>query len=310
MTAHEFELADFAMGIARKAGKMIMAQLPLGLWRRSPIEHKAGRELVSEVDRAAERMILAAIRQRYPDHGIVAEESGVAAGGHGEAEFRWIVDPLDGTTNYLHGHPLFAVSVAVEQLRRRDHADGRAVGAASTAPSDSEDDPPVRAEAEGAAPDIVAGAVFLPYLGETFLAARGGGAFLNSRSIRLSVSDTDDLADSLVATGFAYDRDRYPNYDNFVRVARRARGIRRCGAASIDLAFVAAGRYEAFWELGLRAHDVAAGALLVREAGGCVEDLSGGPNWLDGGDIIASNGRIHAAMRELLETPALRDSIP
>ena len=149
--------------------------------------------------------------------------------------------------------------------------------------------------------------VFLPYLDETFLAARGGGAFLNSRTIRLSVSGTDDLADSLVATGFAYDRDRYPNYDNFVRVARRARGIRRCGVASIDLAFVAAGRYEAFWELGLRAHDVAAGALLVREAGGRVEDLTGGGDWLEGASIIASNGRVHAAMKELLEPPERRD---
>jgi myo-inositol-1(or 4)-monophosphatase len=150
-------------------------------------------------------------------------------------------------------------------------------------------------------PNIVAAVVFLPYLDETYLAVRGGGAYLNSRSIRLAVSPIRELADGLVATGFAYERERYPNYDNFVRVARKARGIRRCGAAAIDLAFVAAGRYEAFWELGLRPHDVAAGALLVQEAGGRVEDLSGGTDWLDGGNIIATNGLVHEAMRELLD---------
>ena len=125
---------------------------------------------------------------------------------------------------------------------------------------------------------------------------------MNSKTIRLEVSPIDELADGIVATGFAYDRDRFPNYDNFVRVARAARGIRRCGSAAMDLAFVAAGRYEAYWELGVRAHDVAAGALLVQEAGGVVQDLAGGDDWLEGRSIIASNGLVHDELRGLVES--------
>jgi myo-inositol-1(or 4)-monophosphatase len=275
MTERSNELADFAADIARKAGKLIMAQLPLGLWRQSPIEHKDGRELVSPVDRASEQLLVRAIRQQYPDHAILAEEGGSDLGADGPAEYRWIIDPLDGTTNFLHGHPLFCVSVAVERLE---------AGA---------DDPA----------GLVAGAIRIPYLDETYIAARGQGACLNSRTIELSVSPIAELGEALVATGFAYDRDRFPNFDNFVRVGRRARGMRRCGSAAIDLAFVAAGRYEAFWELGLRSHDVAAGALLVREAGGLVQDLAGGDQWLEGRSLIATNGHVHDELRALLELP-------
>jgi myo-inositol-1(or 4)-monophosphatase len=272
------ELAEFAADVAHKAAKGIMAQLPLGLWNKSPIEHKSGRELVSRVDREAEQLIVSAIRLAYPDHAIQAEEGGAALGANGQAEYRWIVDPLDGTTNFLHGHPIFCVSVAVERLR----------GSGDEAPG------------------IVAGAIRAPYLNETYLAARGQGAYLNSQTIRLKVSPLDDLADGIVATGFAYDRERFPNYENFVRVARQARGIRRCGSAAMDLAFVAAGRYEAYWEIGIRSHDVAAGALLVEEAGGVVRDLAGGDDWLEGRTIIASNGLVHDQLRELLEVPSQR----
>jgi myo-inositol-1(or 4)-monophosphatase len=272
MTIDAWELVDFGVGVAREAGRLLMDKLPLGRWRGQGVEHKAGRELVSQVDRAAEGIILRRIRHRFPDHAIQAEESGEHENG-ASAGYRWIVDPLDGTTNFLHGHPMFAVSIAVERIV---------------------DDAPAPA-------DIVAAVVYLPYFSEIFIAAKGEGAFLNSRSIRLGVSQTTELADALVTTGFAYDRERYPNYDNFVRVAHESRGIRRCGAAAIDLAYVAAGRYDAFWELGLKAHDVAAGALLVREAGGRIGDFGGGPGWLRAGQLIATNEHLFEPLQELLE---------
>jgi myo-inositol-1(or 4)-monophosphatase len=203
---------------------------------------------------------------------VRAEESGDAHGNGGGAPYRWIVDPLDGTTNFLHGHPMFAVSIAVERL----HPD---------APKPAH---------------LVAAVIYLPYFSEIYIAAEGQGAYMNSRTIRLGVSTATDLSDALVATGFAYERERFPNYDNFVRIADKTRGIRRCGAASIDLAYIAAGRYDAFWELGLRSHDVAAGALMVREAGGRVGDFSGGDDWLEGRHIIASNEHLFDPLRELL----------
>lgn len=274
MTHPPLELAEFAVDVARRAGKLLMAELPLGLWRAGVVEHKPGRELVSRVDRASEQLIVDAVRERFPDHAIVAEEGGAALGAGSDAAYRWLIDPLDGTTNFLHGYPLFCVSVAVERM-----------------------------SGSVAAPRIVAGVVRLPYLDETYVAAEGEGAWLNSSSIRLAVSPIDALDDALVSTGFAYDRERFPNYDNFLRVARAARGIRRSGSAAIDLAFVAAGRCEAYWELGLRAHDAAAGALLVQQAGGRVEDLAGGDAWLEGRNLIASNGRVHQQLLALLDSP-------
>lgn len=261
------ELMETAVDLAREAGKLLMSQLPLGRWR-GPVEQKAGRELVSRADRAAEALLTRGIARAFPDHEIVAEEQGRTSSEG--ATHRWIVDPLDGTTNFLHGHPFFAVSLAVQSL------DGGA---------------------------LEAGCVHLPYLGDTFFGARGIGAFLNSESIELAVSDAEALDDALVATGFAYDRERWPNYDNFLRMARAARGIRRCGAASVDLAFVAAGRYDAFWELGLKPWDVAAGALLVELAGGLVTDLAGGGAWLEEGHIIASGPSLYGAVKAELEPP-------
>jgi myo-inositol-1(or 4)-monophosphatase len=262
-------ILEFACDISRETGRMLIANLPLGRWR-GEVESKAGRELVSRVDREAERMLVARVLESYPDHAILAEEGG-AAGGDGAAKLRWRIDPLDGTTNYLHGVPIFSVSLAVEALR------------------------------PGMPPETVVAVVYAPYLDETFFGARGIGAFLNSRSIRLGVSSTRQLDDALVATGFAYERERYPNYDNFVRIARAARGIRRCGSAALDLAYVAAGRYDAFWELGLKSWDVAAGALLVLEAGGRVGDFGGGGGWLEAGNIVATNQHLFDTVRELLD---------
>lgn len=248
-----------------------MAELPLGRYR-GEIEDKGGGELVTRVDRASEALIRELVADVYPDHAVLGEEGGEK--GNGAHAYRWIVDPLDGTTNFLHGHPFFAVSIAVEH-----------------------------------AGDIVAAAVHLPYFSETYFAARGEGAHMNSRQIAIHTSTTASLDDALVATGFAYDRERYPNYDNFVRIAQRTRGIRRCGAAAVDLAFVACGRYDAFWELGLKAWDVAAGALLVREAGGEVSDFAGrggrdgeeAEGWLDGGNIVATNAHLAPAIRRALD---------
>ena len=256
------EMVNFACDIARDAGKLLMSMLPLGRWS-GEVEEKESRELVSRADRTSEAMLVRHLEDRYPNHAIVAEEGGGSA--NGDAAYLWHIDPLDGTTNFLHGHPMFCVSLGAQEL---------------------------------ATGEMIAGVVYVPYLDEMFFAARGKGSFLNSRAIRLEVSSTDDLGDALVATGFAYDRDRYRNYDNFLTMAKASRGVRRCGAAAIDLAYVAAGRYDAFWELGLSSYDVAAGALLITEAGGRVADFDAGDDWLNGGHIIATNARLFDEVRE------------
>jgi len=290
MTSPEAAFVEVALELGRTAGRQILKQVPLGLWRGEGIEHKDARELVSRVDRASEQLIVDGLRQAYPDHAILGEEGGYGAGPRAEAEWRWLVDPLDGTTNFLHGHPFFCVSIALEHWHGGRAPDDR--------PSPA---PPL------IAPSIVAAVVYAPYLDETYFAVQGQGAFLNSRSIRLSVSPTPELAEALVSTGFAYERERFENYDNFVRIAKQSLGIHRCGSAALDLAFVAAGRYDAFWELGLRPHDVAAGALLVLEAGGRVSDFAGGPDWLEGYNIVASNGLLHQAVQALLDPLAAQN---
>jgi myo-inositol-1(or 4)-monophosphatase len=220
------------------------------------VSFKGGIDLVTDADRASEVVVLEYLRRRFPTHDIVAEESSAQLRG---GKCRWHVDPLDGTTNYAHGVPHFCVSVAVE-------------------------DP------EG----LAAGAVYQPLNDELFSAGRGGGAHLNGR--RLSVSDNHPLSQCLVGTGFPYDVWTKPDrpLGIFKEVITHARGIRRAGAAALDLAYVASGRFDAFFELGLRSWDVAAGALLVLEAGGKVSDMKGAPIRLEGGEIMAANARIHA----------------
>ena len=244
---------------AAEAGAQVLADR-FGGTRR--IERKGAIDLVTDADEAAEKAVLATIRDRFPDHAILAEEGGA----EGQSRFRWIVDPLDGTTNYAHGLPHFCTSVACE-------VDGR----------------------------VEVGAMVDPIRGERFSAARGRGAFLGEE--RLSVTDTDVLQDAVLATGFPYWVQQRPDQPLalFGAFIRSARGVRRYGSAARALAWVAAGRDDGFFEYGLKAWDIAAGALLVEEAGGLATDLNGSPLDLHKGDILASGRALHGAMRQVID---------
>jgi myo-inositol-1(or 4)-monophosphatase len=222
----------------------------------------ARRDLVSEADLAAEAVLLERIRRAFPGDAILAEESGGEPPSRGAC---WCLDPLDGTTNFVHGLPEFSVSVArlVDGVPR-------------------------------------VGVVHAPALGETFAARAGAGATRNGEPMR--VSATGELADSLLATGFPYRRAELgnDNLENFGRLFHEVRDLRRLGSAALDLAFVACGRFDGYWELHLGRHDVAAGGLLVGEAGGRVTDLRGGETWTSGRSVLATNGRIHDALRARL----------
>lgn len=249
--------AALASEAADRAGEVL-----LHYFGRAAVEFKGEIDLVTEGDRAAERIILEMIRQRFPDHAILAEESGEH---DGEAPARWIVDPLDGTTNYAHGLPIFAVSIAVE-------VEGR----------------------------LQVGVVYNPATGEKFEARRGCGAVRNGRPIR--VSTTGDLGRSLLVTGFAYNvrRTDENNLDHFANFLGRSQGLRRLGSAALDLCYVASGAFDGYWETQLNPWDLAAGWLIVEEAGGVVTDLSGRQLTLGANQILASNGRIHEAMLAVL----------
>jgi len=227
------------------------------------IEHKGVVDLVTDADRAAEEAIVAEIRGIFPRHNILAEEADY---GQSSSRYCWIIDPLDGTTNFAHGFPWFAVSVAM-----------------------AVDD------------EVVMGAVYNPFSDEMFFAEKGHGASLNELQIR--VSNTSRLDDSLLATGFPYDRKSSPanNYDHFVNFQNQAQACRRAGVASLDLANTAAGRLDGYWEMKLKPWDVAAGALIVQEAGGQVSDFGGGPFNIRGQEVLASNGRIHQQMQDVLK---------
>jgi myo-inositol-1(or 4)-monophosphatase len=220
-------------------------------------------DLVTEVDHACEALMVERLRAERPDDAVLAEEG--RGQDRADAVWRWIIDPLDGTTNYAHGYPRFCVSIGVE------HHGVRSVGV-----------------------------VYDPLLEELYTAVRGEGSFLNGR--RLQVSEETELGRSLVATGFAYDVRHNPadNLDHFAAFVKNARAVRRDGSAALDLCYLAAGRFDGFWELQLHPWDVAAGFLIVEEAGGRVSDRAGGPPPRWGRDTVACNGRIHAAMLALL----------
>lgn len=252
-------MLELALQAARAAGTVLLEKFETGV----VIEHKGDVDLVTEADRAAEAAAVATIRAACPGHDILAEEGDY---GRHASMHRWIIDPLDGTTNFAHGFPWFAVSLAYEF---------DAV--------------------------VTIGVVHNPYTRETYVAQRGKGAFLNGR--RLQVSNTSRIGDALLATGFPYDRKTTPvnNYDHFVNMQQAAQACRRPGAASLDLACVAAGRFDGYWEMKLKPWDMAAGQLLVTEAGGRVSDFDGGAFTLLGQECLASNGLIHAAMIEVLQ---------
>lgn len=254
-------LLDFAIDLARDAGKIMMNGLG-----NVHVSKKSWRDLVTEVDEACERHVITSIKVAFPDHDYFAEE------GHErrekKSEWRWILDPVDGTTNYAHSLPLFSISIGIER-----------------------------------AGECVGGVVYAPYLNELFFGWKGGGAFLNSRSIPLRVSEREPLSECVLATGFSYVQRESANDNlaNWARITREARGTRRFGSAALDLAYVAAGRLDGFWEMHLKPYDVAAGAVLIREAGGRVTDFWGGEDWLEGQSLVATNGKIHEALRSRLD---------
>jgi myo-inositol-1(or 4)-monophosphatase len=253
-------LRDAAAEFAREAGALVRE----GYGRIHAPEHKGRIDLVTEYDRRSEARLLALIRGRFPGHGVLAEESGAhaAAGGAG---VRWIVDPLDGTTNFAHNYPFFGVSVGVE-------TDG----------------------------EVVAGAVYDPVRDEMFAAARGEGATLNGAPI--AVSSCPRLEDALLVTGFPYDVREHPerHVPLFTAMLVRAQGIRRDGSAALNLCYLAMGRFDGFWEGNLSPWDVAAGSLIVREAGGHLSDYAGGPFRIDGRQICAANAALHAELMAVI----------
>ncbi len=280
-------MLEFAKDIATGAGELLSGIC--GHLETTQIGFKGRRDLVTEADQRAERYLAERIEAAYPDDAILGEEAVRRPGSSGNL---WIIDPLDGTTNFVHGHPFFCVSIArasgyVGPVDEADPVDPRASGFFGS----------------GTHLRLDLGVVFAPLLGEMYTAQRGGGAQLGSRPIR--VSEQDQLGQSLVATGFAYRRNELENnnLENFRKVALQTRGIRRGGSAALDLCFVAAGRFDAFWELYLKPWDVAAGMLLVQEAGGEVTSIDPEGVPAEGVEILASNGRVHDQVRGLLSGP-------
>ena len=260
-------MLNIAVKAARRAGNLIHRAA-------DNIDHltvtkKSNADYVSEVDKAAERTIIQTILDVYPTHAILAEESGA----QGESEYLWIIDPLDGTTNFLHGFPQYAVSIALQH--------------------------------NGVLTQAV---VYDPTRNDLFTATRGRGAFLNDRRIR--VSKRAELADSLIGTGFPYTK--FTHMDAYMGILRdmmqKTAGLRRPGSAALDLAYTAAGRYDGFYETGLKPWDIAAGCLLITEAGGLVGDLEGNDSYLKSGHLCAGNPKIFAQMLQVI-APHLTDEL-
>lgn len=248
-------MTTIASRAARDAGKLLLNYF--NRMDQVEVQEKQANDFVTEVDRASEQIIINAIKKAYPDHAILAEESGSHAGN----DFLWIIDPLDGTTNYLHGFPQFSISIALQYRSQLEVA-----------------------------------VVYDPLRDETFSAHKGGGAYLNDHRIR--VSKQKDLHGALLGTGIPYrDQQHVDAYFGMMkRLIKNTAGVRRPGSAALDFAWLAAGRIDAFWELGLAQWDFAAGALLVKEAGGVVTDLSGGDRHFETGNLVAGNIKIHREM--------------
>lgn len=266
------ELEEFAQ-VARRAVSEAAERLRTAAGEQKRIEYKGVVDLVTDTDREVEALVVEQLRRAFPDHCIVGEEgsAGQQPARPQPGQYAWYLDPLDGTTNFAHGHPHFAVSLALG----RDDA-------------------------------LLLGLVADPVRGETFAAVRGGGATLNGQPIR--VSAVAELGGALLATGLPYDRRDHADF--YLRIIKafvlRAQGIRRAGSAALDLCYLACGRFDAYWEWKLSPWDTAAGALIVREAGGVVSDFAGGPFELYGQETLASNGRLHGAMVEVLAAHLVR----
>jgi myo-inositol-1(or 4)-monophosphatase len=257
-------MLTIAVKAARRAGSIInRASLDLESF---PVTQKRHNDFVTEVDRAAEAAVIEIINRAYPDHAILAEETGEAGNRRGTSEYRWIIDPLDGTTNFIHGFPQYAVSIGLEHK-----------GVISQA------------------------VVYDPARNELFTASRGRGAFLNDKRIR--VSKRVKLAESLIGTGFPFrDLKHLDSYvATFKALTRQTAGIRRPGAAALDLAWVACGRLDGFWEIGLSPWDVAAGSLLIQEAGGLVSDFRGEGEYLASGDIVAGTPKVFPQLLKVVQ---------
>ncbi len=252
-------LLNVAVMAARSAGNSLVRNL--NRLEKLEVEVKGHNDFVSDADRKAEQIVIDTVHKHYPDHAIHAEESGV----QGESDTVWIIDPLDGTTNFLHGFPVFAVSIGVQVKGRVEH-----------------------------------GVVYDPLRQELFTASRGQGAQLDGRKIR--VSGRRDLEFALVGTGFPFrqgQRELEPYMNMLRKVLENTSGVRRPGAAAIDLCYVAAGRLDAFFETGLAAWDLAAGSLIIREAGGIVSGLDGSENYMETGHILTGTPRVYSALAKL-----------
>ena len=264
-------ILNIAIKAARRAGSVInRASLDLGQLK---VSTKQQSDFVTEVDKAAEAAIIDIIRDAYPGHGILAEESGILDPAAGE-DYQWIIDPLDGTTNFIHGFPQYAISIGIAQKGVMQHA-----------------------------------VVYDPNRNELFTASKGGGAFLNEKRIR--VSQRAKLNEALIGTGFPYRV--FDHIDAYLAIFRdmtqKTAGLRRPGAASLDLAYVACGRLDGFFELGLAPWDMAAGSLLITEAGGLCGDLTGEPTYMNHGNIIGGNPKVFAQLLQVIAphlTPQLK----
>lgn len=253
-----------ALNAARKAGQIV--ERAIDRLDKVNVENKSRNDFVTQIDKASEKEIIYHLHKAYPDHCIQAEETGLH--GNEDSDYRWVVDPLDGTTNFIHGIPHFAVSIACVHKNRITHA-----------------------------------VVYDPIKREEFTASRGQGAALNGRRIR--VSERRNLDGALFGTGIPFSGYALEHMDAYLKclheISKQCAGIRRAGAAALDLAYVAAGRFDGFWELGLKPWDVAAGALLITEAGGLVSDFKGGNDFLNGGNIVAANPKLLKFLLPIVE---------
>jgi myo-inositol-1(or 4)-monophosphatase len=260
-------MLNIAVRAARSAGELILRSTDSV--SRLSVDQKGKNDYASEVDRMAEREIISIIKTAYPEHAILAEESGKHKGN----DFVWIIDPLDGTTNFLHGFPQYSVSIALKYKGK-----------------------------------LEVGVVYDPLRDELFTAKRGGGAMLNSR--RLRVTNQNSLKGALIGTGFPFktDRDLDAYLGMFRALTTECAGIRRAGSAALDLAYVAAGRMDGYWEIGVMEWDMAAGILLIKEAGGVVTDFSFNDNYLESGNVIVGSPKMHQLMYQLIE-PHVTDNL-